>query len=82
MIKIFTNSKFPNCKACVMAKKYFYELKLEYEEIDISTNMKEYYMLSKQKRLVVPLIQIGTDSMIGFSKKRINEMLINNKENQ
>ena len=79
MIKIFTNSRFPKCKACVMVKKYLHSLELEYKEIDVVDNMEEYKKTAKQKGVVVPLVQIGSDTMVGFSKKRIDEMIINNK---
>ena len=82
MIRVFINSRFPNCKACVMVKKYFHSLKLEYEELDVVSNMEEYKKIVNQNGVVVPLIQIGSDTMVGFSKKRIDEMLINNKENK
>ena len=42
MIKIFTNSRFPKCKDCLMVKKYLHSLELEYEEIDVVSNMQEY----------------------------------------
>ena len=82
MIKIFTNSRFPKCKACVMVKKYLHSLELEYEELDVVSNMQEYKNTiadKKGKGVIVPLVQIGSDTMVGFSKKRIDEMIINNK---
>ena len=79
MIRIFTYSKHPNCPPCIKAKKYFHELKLDYEEIDVHLNKKEYIMLSgKKSQITVPLIEIGTDVISGFSKQKIDEALINN----
>ena len=79
MVKLFTYSRNSNCPACLSTKNYFRALNVKYEELDILSNKEEYISLSRQKdKIMVPLIQIGKDIIIGFSREKIDKALKDN----
>lgn len=76
VVRIFTNPNI-KCKGCDNAKRYLSRLQLHYMELDI--NSKEYSALSSgESSKIVPVIEVGVDLIYGFSKKKIDEALINN----
>jgi len=59
-----------------MAKEFFTEKGLIYEEFDVSENVeKRKEMIDKSGQMGVPVIEIGDEIIIGFDKARINELV-------
>ncbi len=72
-VKIYTT---PICPVCEMAKKFFKNEEIEYEEIDVFNNKeKAKEMVEKSGRKTVPVIEIDGEFFPGFNKKKIQEAL-------
>jgi len=72
-VKIYTT---PTCGYCHMAKDWFDENNIEYEEIDVSTQPdKRNELVEKTGQMAVPVIEVGEEIIIGFDKKRLSELL-------
>lgn len=72
-IKIYTTS---SCVYCKMAKEFFAEKGLIYEEFDVSENIeKRKEMIDKSGQMGVPVIEIGDEIIIGFDKAKISELV-------
>lgn len=77
-IKIYTT---PYCIYCKMAKEFFAEKDLIYEEFDVSENVeKRKEIIEKSGQMGVPVIEIGDEIIVGFDKARINELVKQNNE--
>ncbi|MFC1751530.1 glutaredoxin family protein [Patescibacteria group bacterium] len=76
-VKIYST---PTCTYCVMAKDWFKENNVEYEEIDVSTDeTARNELIEKTGQMGVPVIEIGegekTETTIGFDKNKLAELL-------
>ena len=67
----------PSCHFCHMAKDFFKEKGVEFEDFDVSTNLpKRKEMLEKSGQMGVPVIIIeDKDIIVGFNKSKIVELL-------
>lgn len=66
----------PTCGYCRMAKDYFKEEGVEYEEKDVSADAKaREEMVNKTNQMGVPVIEVGEDIIIGFDKPKLIELL-------
>jgi len=66
----------PTCGYCKMAKEYFKENNIEYEEYDVAADaQKRQEMFDKTQQMGVPVIQIGDQYITGFDKTKIEELL-------
>lgn len=66
----------PTCGYCRMAKDYFKEEGVEYEEKDVSVDAKaREEMVNKTNQMGVPVIEVGEDIIIGFNKPKLIELL-------
>ena len=66
----------PTCHFCQMAKAYFKENNVEYEEFNVATDAeKRAEMIQKSGQMGVPVIIIGNNLVIGFNKPVISEIL-------
>lgn len=66
----------PTCVYCKMAKAFFKEKGVEFEEKDVATDMvarKE--MVDKSGQLGVPVIDIGGKVVVGFDQQHLSELL-------
>jgi glutaredoxin-like YruB-family protein len=64
------------CQFCKMAKMYFKDNKVEYEEKDVSSNPAlQQEMIEKSGQMGVPVITIDDQVVIGFDKPRMQELL-------
>jgi len=73
MIKIYTT---PVCGYCQMAKEYFKSKNLQYEEISLVKNAKaQQLVVSKTGMVAAPIIEINSQFVIGFDRKKIEEAL-------
>lgn len=72
-IKIYST---PMCPYCVMVKSYLQDKGFSYEELDVASDKEALEELqSKTNALSVPVLDIDGEIVMGFDKKRINELL-------
>ncbi|MEM4282654.1 MAG: glutaredoxin family protein [Candidatus Woesearchaeota archaeon] len=72
-VKIYTT---PTCPYCAMAKAFFKENKIPYEEIDVASNQKALdEMVSKSGQIGVPVIEIDGKIIIGFDRPALAKAL-------
>ncbi|MBI4054117.1 MAG: glutaredoxin family protein [Candidatus Doudnabacteria bacterium] len=70
---IYTTSSCPFCK---MAKNYFKENSIEYEEKDVTNDTDlQQEMINKSGQFAVPVIDIGGKIIVGFQKDKIEGAL-------
>ncbi len=72
-IKVYST---PTCPWCVKLKEFLNEKKVEYEDIDVSTNheaAKE--MIEKSGQMGVPQTEINGKIIVGFDKDAIEAEL-------
>jgi len=67
----------PSCHFCHMAKDFFKEKGVEFEDFDVSVNLDICFeMLEKSGQMGVPVIIINNkDIIVGFNKPKIVELL-------
>ncbi len=66
----------PWCTYCKMAKKFFEENKISYEEHDVASDIKmRDEMVKKTGQMGVPVIDIDGQIVIGFDQRRLKELL-------
>lgn len=66
----------PTCVYCKMAKEYFKDHNIAYEEKDVTMDMDaQEEMIEKSGQMGVPVITIDGEMIIGFDQKRIAELL-------
>ena len=72
-VKIYTT---PTCAYCKMAKEFFKQNNINYEEKDVVMDMQaREEMINKSGQMGVPVIFVGDDIVIGFDKSRLSELL-------
>jgi len=72
-IKIYTT---PTCPYCEMAKDYFQENNIGYEEYNVAEDEKaREAMIQKSQQMGVPVIDIDGKIIIGFNKPEIEKAL-------
>ena len=65
-VKIYTT---PTCIYCKMAKQWFKENNISYEEKDVSSDAQSRQeMIDKSQQMGVPVIEVGGELIIGFDK--------------
>jgi len=65
-----------SCHFCHMAKDFFKEKGVEFEDFDVGADQaKRKEMLEKSGQMGVPVIVIGNQVIIGFNKSKISELL-------
>ena len=73
MVKIYTTQ---TCPYCEMAKEYFKEKKISYEEHDVAADEKaREEMIAKSLQMGVPMIDINGTIIIGFNRPEIDKAL-------
>jgi glutaredoxin 3 len=66
----------PTCHFCHMAKDYFDEKGVVYNDIDVSKDMNAAReMITRSGQRGVPVIVIGDQYVVGFDQGRINDLL-------
>lgn len=66
------------CPFCKMAKNYFQEKGIGYEEKDVTHDQAlQQEMINKSGQFAVPVIDIGGKIIVGFQKAQIEEALKN-----
>lgn len=73
MIKIYTTQ---TCPYCVMAKDYFKQKGVQYEEFDVSADEKaRAESVKKSNQMGVPVIDIDDAIIVGFNRSEIDKAL-------
>ena len=66
----------PNSHFCDLAREYFNERAISFEEIDISRDKAGAAEMAKiSEQFSVPVIKIDNEIIVGFDEKRIHEAL-------
>lgn len=66
----------PSCHFCHMAKDFFKEKNVEFEDFNVAENQdKRKEMIDKSGQMGVPVIVIGNNIIVGFNKPKIVELL-------
>ncbi len=72
-VSIYTT---PSCHFCHMAKEYFKEKGVAYEEFDVAADAeKRKEMVDMTRQLGVPVIRIDDTLIVGFNKPKVMELL-------
>lgn len=76
-VKVYST---PTCPYCIMAKEYFDENDVKYEDIDVSNDREAAEeMVKKTNQMSVPVIIVEKDGkeeiVLGFDKDKINNIL-------
>ncbi len=66
----------PTCHFCHMAKDFFNEKKVEFEDFNVAEDLeKRKEMVDKSGQMGVPVILIEDQIIVGFNKPKIVELL-------
>lgn len=66
----------PTCPFCHQAKEFFAAQGIEFTDYNVAENdEKREEMVEKTGQFGVPVIEIGSEVIIGFDKERIVELL-------
>lgn len=66
----------PTCVYCKMAKSFFKQYKIEYEEKDVSFSDEwRQEMIEKSGQLGVPVIDVHGAIVVGFDKQKLMALL-------
>lgn len=67
----------PNCPYCARAKAYFTEKGVEFREVDVIANDKEFAkeMIEKSGQKTVPVVDISGVIVVGFQPQLYAEAL-------
>lgn len=66
----------PTCHFCQLAKEFFKENGVKYNEYDVLSNLeKRQEMVDKSGQLGVPVITIDNNVVVGFDQVEISNLL-------
>jgi glutaredoxin 3 len=68
----------PTCHYCKIVKDYLTKNKIQYQELDVSSNLdnrKKMIQLSGQ--MGVPVTVIDSTIIVGFNKEKLDQLLLN-----
>lgn len=66
----------PTCHFCHLAKDFFNEKKIAYDDYNVLTNLeKRQEMVDKSGQLGVPVIDIDGHVIVGFDQAEISSLL-------
>lgn len=72
-VKIYTT---PSCVYCKMAKEFFKNNNIEYEEKNVAVDSSaREEMIAKSGQMGVPVIDIDGKFIVGFDEPRLKEVL-------
>ncbi|MFA6273197.1 MAG: glutaredoxin domain-containing protein [Candidatus Paceibacterota bacterium] len=65
-----------SCMYCKLAKDFFNEHNIKYEEFDVGNDLeKRREMVEKSDQMGVPVIQVGDEIIVGFNKALLLDLL-------
>jgi glutaredoxin-like YruB-family protein len=66
----------PTCHFCNLAKDFFKEKGVKYEEFNVAIDLaKRKEMVEKSGQMGVPVIDIGGDIIVGFDEEQVASLL-------
>lgn len=66
----------PTCHFCHMAKDFFNEHGVKYEDFNVASDLeKRKEMITKSGQMGVPVIIIGEKLVVGFNQSQIADLL-------
>lgn len=66
----------PTCHFCHMAKDFFHDNNIAFTEYDVARDIeKRKEMVEKTGQMGVPVIMVGNETIIGFDKPRLSNLL-------
>ncbi len=66
----------PTCHFCHLAKDFFAEKGIKYEEFNVATDLvKRKEMVDKSGQMGVPVIDIGGEIVVGFDEEHVAKVL-------
>ena len=72
-VKIYST---PTCMYCKMAKEFFDEKGISYEDINVAEDeAARNEMVEKTGQMGVPVINVGDEYIIGFDQGKLAELL-------
>lgn len=72
-VKVYST---PTCPWCVRAKEFFKENRIKFTDVDVAEDDNEReQMIEKSGQLGVPVIEIGSEIIIGFDLPKIKKAL-------
>ncbi|MBZ9572974.1 thioredoxin family protein [Patescibacteria group bacterium] len=73
-VKVFTTQI---CPYCVALKEFLKEHNIEFEEINVSEDLKaQKEMIEKSGQMGVPVVEIDGEIVVGFDREKITKLLI------
>ena len=76
-VKIYST---PTCPWCSKAKRYLKNNGIPFRDVDVSKDPQEAEaMVRKSGQMGVPVIEIGSEIIVGFDRQRIDRALGLNK---
>jgi glutaredoxin 3 len=75
-MKKITIYSTPTCHFCNLAKDFFKEKGVKYEEFNVATDLaKRKEMVDKSGQMGVPVIDIGGSIVVGFDEEQVAGLL-------
>ncbi len=75
-MKKITIYSTPTCHFCNLAKDFFKEKGVKYEEFNVATDLaKRKEMVDKSGQMGVPVIDIGGSIVVGFDEEQVASLL-------
>jgi glutaredoxin 3 len=72
-VKIYST---PTCTYCQLAKQFFTENNISYEEFDVAADeAKRTEMVEKTGQMGVPVLDIEGQVVVGFDEAKVKEVL-------
>lgn len=73
MVKVYST---PTCPYCVTLKEFLKDNKIDFEDIDVSSDEKAAdEMVKKSGQMGVPVADINGEIVVGFDKEKIKQLL-------
>jgi glutaredoxin-like YruB-family protein len=75
MIQIYST---PTCHYCKVVKDYLTKNKIQYQELDVSSNLdNRKKMIEISGQMGVPVTIIDSTVIVGFNKEKLDKLLLN-----
>jgi len=72
-VKVFSS---PFCIYCSSLKQFLTEHNVEFKDFDVSQDEKARdEMIEKSKQMAIPVVEINGETIVGFDKNKIVELL-------
>ncbi len=66
----------PSCVYCKMAKAFFQQNSVDYEEKDVASDLKaRENMIQRSGQMGVPVFEVGGKVVVGFDRPKLIELI-------